>query len=229
MRKVFKIFLLTEIVVFSFSASSFALANPLNLVSPANGASNIAVNAYFQWNSVPGAVKYILDISGFTQSEDNIPTSKCSGGMCSFAFLDLSIGSINYSDSYSWKITALNAADNPIDSSPFWTFTTRSPSNPPPPPPPGGGASSSPVDLPRPISAQNLDELFKAIINFFFILSLGIGPLMIVYAGFLILTAGGDAKKVTLARTIILWTLIALAIIFLAKGLTSLVKGALGG
>lgn len=127
---------------------------------------------------------------------------------------------------YEWTIMA--EATNPSHNSTETTgegFTTRSGGGGPPPGPPGGPA----LGLVRPIAAENLGELFKAIINFLFFLSLGIGPLMIIFAGLLMLTAGGNAQRITLARTIILWTLIALAIIFFAKGLTALVKGALGG
>lgn len=130
-------------------------------------------------------------------------------------------------ENYEWTVMA--EATNPADNSsemPGEFFLTRSGGGGPTPGGPGGGQS---VNLPRPIAAENIDQLFKTVINFLFVLSLGIGPLMIVYAGFLLLTAGGNIQKTTLAKTIILWTLIALAIILFAKGLTSLVKGALGG
>ena len=45
----------------------------------------------------------------------------------------------------------------------------------------------------------------------------------------IIYTTGGDATKIKKARQIILWTLIAVAIILFAKGFPALIKGALGG
>ncbi len=100
-------------------------------------------------------------------------------------------------------------------------------------PPPGGGGNQpgggSPVGLINPLQARTLQEAIDALINFLFYLAMAVAPILIVYAGFLILTAGGDATKITKAKQIILWTLIAVAIILFAKGFPALIKGALGG
>lgn len=223
------LFLSVAILGFSFLLFDFCWASPLNLISPTNSASNIAVDDYFQWNPGPaGTVKYVLDIDQFTQSEDNIPSSVCSGEVCSFAFLDLTAGNINYLSAYTWRVTAYNAEGQPIDSSPDYTFTTG---QPPAPPPDGNGndGNGSPIGLINPLQAETLQEAIDALIKFLFYLAMAVAPILIVYAGFLILTAGGDATKITKAKQIILWTLIAVAIILLAKGFPSLIKGALGG
>ena len=80
-----------------------------------------------------------------------------------------------------------------------------------------------------PIPAGSFEELINSIINFLFYLAFAVAPIMIIYAGFLMMTAGGSPEQLKRAKTIILWTLVALAIILLAKGLPSLIKGALGG
>jgi len=58
---------------------------------------------------------------------------------------------------------------------------------------------------------------------------MALGPIMIVYAAFLILTSGGDSTKISRGRQIIIWTLIAVALVLFAKGLPVLIKGAFGG
>jgi len=85
------------------------------------------------------------------------------------------------------------------------------------------------AQIESPIAAETLEETIDALINFFFFLSFALAPLMIIYAAFLIMTAGGNATQINKGRTIILWTLAAIAIILLAKGLPAIIKGALGG
>lgn len=91
------------------------------------------------------------------------------------------------------------------------------------------GNNGSLIGLLNPLEADTLFEAIDALINLLFISAMAIAPILIIYAAYLILTAGGDATKISKARTIILWTLIAVAIILFAKGLPALVKGALGG
>jgi len=181
------------------------------------------------------APKYVLDIDQFTQSEDNIPLSVCSGGTCFFAFLDLTVGNINYLSAYTWRVTAYDAAGNPIGSSiEDYTFTTeRVPEAPSPPPGgepnggvPGGGFIPG---LTNPLTADTLEEALNSLINFFFALAMILVPLMIVFAAFLMLTSAGDPTKVNKAKQIILWTVVALAIVLFAKGLPAVIKAALGG
>lgn len=175
-------------------------------------------------------------------------TENCSGGNATWVpqpssgnkVSKLFVGGFEFSlptlaKKYEWQVGACSSQDQGACAySPAQEFET-----PLQPPPEGGGGNGgggnggngggTPVDLPRPISAQNLDELFSAIIKFLFVLAFAIGPLMIVYAGFLILTAGGDIRKLNLAKTIILWTLVSLTVISLARGAPSIVKGLLGG
>jgi len=249
--------LIVFISTFSFILfwGDFCLAAPLNLVSPTNGASNVPVDDYFKWDEVTVAAKYILDIAQFTQSEDNISPGVCSGGICYFGFLDLTIGSIDYLTTYNWKVTAYNTAGDPIDSSSEWSFTTEmapvacndgidndndgkidypadpgcTSANDPDETNGGPGGPGSSPELVSPIAAKTLKELFTALINFLFYLAMSVGPIMIIWAAFLILTAAGKAEQVNKGKTIILWTLIAIAIVLLAKGLPSVIKGILGG
>jgi len=92
-----------------------------------------------------------------------------------------------------------------------------------------GGNGWFPIELKNPLAAKTLEEAIDALINFFFYLAFALAPLMIIYAAFLILTAGGRAEQINKGKTIILWTLIAIAIVLLAKGLPLVIKGAMGG
>jgi len=150
MRK--KVLKFLAIGIFGLIFAQVCSASPLTLINPTNGTSNIPVDDYFQWNEVTGATKYILDIDQFTQSEDNILSSVCSAGVCTFGFLDLTVGNINYLTAYTWGVTAYNAAGSPIDSSPIFSFTSE---QAPAPPascgngicgPPGEDATNCPAD-----------------------------------------------------------------------------------
>lgn len=84
------------------------------------------------------------------------------------------------------------------------------------------------VCLCNPLQYEKFEDLVNAIINFIFTLSLAIVPLMIIIGAFYILTAGGEEKRVATGKNIITYTLIAFAIILLAKGLVALIKQIIG-
>jgi len=228
-KKLSKYFSLILVLGLVLVFPGICLASPLTLYSPASGEGDVPVDGYFQWQDV-GAVKYVLDIDQFTQSEDNIPLSVCSGGTCSFAFLDLTVGNINYLSSYTWRVIAYNIAGVPIDSSAEYTFSTEQ--MPAPPGPPGGSGGSvggGPFGLTNPLDADTLQEALDRFLNFLFFLAIALAPILIIYAAFLILTSGGDAAKINRGKQIILWTLIAFALVLFAKGFPALIKGAFGG
>jgi hypothetical protein len=225
-------FILTLLALLLLPHTVFAL----DLIHPAPGEANVEVDSYFQWGKIPGTVKYVLDVDKFTQSEDNIPPSKCSGSVCTFSFLDLTSGVIQYLSSYTWSITAVNAAGNPIDSSGISTFTTeQAPPGPPPgtpppgTPPPGDGDGETPIDPSKlnPISAQNITELFNKIFSFLFGLAIFIVPVIVIYAAFLMLMGGGDPVKLQKGRMILFWTAVAFIIILLSRGLPVVFKNLL--
>ncbi len=220
-----KLILITTFLGISFLLTGLCFASPLNLIAPGSGESDVPVDGYFQWGQGPaGTVKYVLDIDQFTQSEDNILPTVCSGGVCSFAFLDLSVGNINYLSSYTWRITAYNASGVPIDSSLDYTFSTEQAPAPPSNGGNGGNGGGIPIGIINPLDADTLGEAINNLLNFLFFVGMAIGPILIIYAAFLLLTAAGDAAKVNRAKTIIFWTLISLAIILLARGLPSVVQ-----
>lgn len=200
----------------------------LDLIAPTNGQLNVETDDSFQWKEVPGAAKYVLDVNKFTQSEDNIPPSVCSGGVCSFGFLTLTAGTIGFADEYKWRVTALNPAENPISSSSEWMFKSKQ--APPGPPPPGGGGDGGGDDFgdlnPIP-GTKTLAELFDKIFGFLFGLAIFIVPVIVIYAAFLMLMGGGDPVKLQKGRMILLWTAIAFIIILISRGLPVVLRNLL--
>ena len=79
--------------------------------------------------------------------------------------------------------------------------------------------------------AQDEAQLYRTIntiINWAFAILLIGAVLVIIYAAFLFLTAGGDADKVKTARSYIVYALVAIVVGFLAKAIVSLVGNMLG-
>ncbi len=76
----------------------------------------------------------------------------------------------------------------------------------------------------NPLKAQSFEELINTIINFIVTIGVVVAPIVILYAGFLILTSGGEPEKVKNAKNLILYCLVGLGILFLGKGLISVIK-----
>jgi hypothetical protein len=84
------------------------------------------------------------------------------------------------------------------------------------------------IRIENPLQAETFEELLSSLINFVFYVAMAVTPIMIMIAGFFLLTAGGSPERVETAKKIILWTVIGLAIILLARGLISVLEHILG-
>jgi hypothetical protein len=80
------------------------------------------------------------------------------------------------------------------------------------------------IKIVNPLKAKSFEEFIDDLINFIFWIAAAIFPIIIIIAGFLFLTSGGDPEKIRTAKRMILWTIIGLAIVLLAKGIISLIK-----
>lgn len=76
----------------------------------------------------------------------------------------------------------------------------------------------------NPLHACAFDELVDNMITFIFYIVIAVAPLMLIVAGFYFVTAAGDPKRMTTAKSIIVWTLTGLAITLLARGLIAVIK-----
>ena len=86
----------------------------------------------------------------------------------------------------------------------------------------------SAVEFQNPLEYETFGDLIDAIIKFIFYIAVVIAPLMIIIGAFYILTAGGDPKKIGTGKNIIIYTLVGLAIILLARGLIAIIESLIG-
>ena len=91
------------------------------------------------------------------------------------------------------------------------------------------GAGGSSGEFKNPLQADTFQKLVERLINFAFVVSLVLAPLMVLIAGLVWLTAGGRPDAITRGRNILYWTLIGFTIVLLARGLIAVLKSILGG
>ncbi len=92
----------------------------------------------------------------------------------------------------------------------------------------GGQPGEVTFDIPNPIApTSSLIDLAKAIGRFIFQIAIPIAVIVIIYAGILFLTSGGNQEKVKRARTALWYAIIGLAIILIGQGFFTLIKSIL--
>jgi len=82
--------------------------------------------------------------------------------------------------------------------------------------------------LENPLEAKSFEELSNRIISFIFNIAVVLAPLMIIIGAAFLVTSGGDPKRVTTGKTIIIYTLIGLVIVLLARGIMTMIEEILG-
>lgn len=80
----------------------------------------------------------------------------------------------------------------------------------------------------NPLQAKNFTDLINNIMNFLFGVAIVLAPIMVVFAGFMFLTAGGNPAQFTKARSLLVWTAVGFGVILLAKGLTTVLRKIIG-
>jgi len=94
-----------------------------------------------------------------------------------------------------------------------------------------GGASTASsviINFENPIKATSFTGLVNTLINFLFTIAVILAPILLVVAGIIFMTAGGDPGRVSMARRMLLWTIVGFGIILISKGLVSVLGGILG-
>ena len=176
--------------------SSLAISSPSGL-SPCPG-QNVHLILSLDWNDVSGIHHYELYYKELDETDwtDRYPSVS-----------QYTITGLSPSTDYEWFVVSCgdpdcaNSANSQICSFDTEDLTPPSDGN-------GGGNGGAPVDLTKPLKANTLEELLNNLLDFLFFLAMALGPLLIIYGAFLILTAAGNAEKVNKGKTIILWTLI---------------------
>ena len=87
-------------------------------------------------------------------------------------------------------------------------------------PPPGGGN----ITIKNPLKANTFEKLILNIVNFIFTLALPIVVIMIIVGGFMFVTAAGEPAKIQQGKQLILWAVIGLIVILLARGIIDLLQ-----
>jgi len=248
MKKIF--FILVLLVFMGIPQQGLADLNaPFGLVVPSVGERSVRVA--WEWDATggPGVLsKFIID-GGPKRNASGVPVSDCNEIADWFDIHEepgqtdrkKTIRGLDRGETYCWRVMA--QAQDTDDNSVVVLgpeFTTEIG---------GGGAvcgnnrcetGEDPVSCPQdcssggipailenPISSQTLPQLLENVLNFLFGLSIVILPIIILYGGILLLTAGGDPQKISRSRTILLWAVIAFAIILLARGLPPVLRSLL--
>jgi hypothetical protein len=85
---------------------------------------------------------------------------------------------------------------------------------------PGGGI----IQIQNPLAATSFEALVDNLISFLTVLALVLVPVIIIIGAYFIMTAGGDPEKVAKGKNIIIYSLIALVIMLIAKSLVGIIK-----
>jgi hypothetical protein len=80
------------------------------------------------------------------------------------------------------------------------------------------------IEIQNPLKARTFEDLVIAIATFLWNIALGIAPIMVIIAGFLFVTGGGDPAKLQRAKQILLYTVIGIVIIGISRGLLVVLK-----
>lgn len=81
----------------------------------------------------------------------------------------------------------------------------------------------------NPLATESFEELANTIINFIIIIGVALAPILFIVAGLMFITAAGNPSKIEKAKKMILYTVIGLVFLLLAKGLVAVIKSILGG
>ena len=212
---------------------------PPEKIVPYNGEKNVDSPVHFQWKADgPEVDKYEVVVRRADIPE--VVGQRIAGKSNREYDIDLP----EDGKSYVWSVKScksewgwLGHDCDDREFGPFFHFTMKGGETPPSndSPSPGGGITSPGTggqgytgSLKPPIEAKSFEELINGIINFVFWIGVAVAPIMILIAGIMYMTAGGDATKIGKARNLIIYTAIGFAIILFAKGLIAVLESVLG-
>lgn len=89
-------------------------------------------------------------------------------------------------------------------------------------------SSQAGFEFPNPLeNIEDLPDFLKVLWKIIFDLAIVLAPLLIVYAGFLFVTAAGNPDTIKKAKDVITWTIVGLVIILISGGIASVIKDVL--
>lgn len=90
---------------------------------------------------------------------------------------------------------------------------------------PGGKDPSESATLENPLKFDTIEGFLLGVIDVILVFAAPLIVLFIMYAGFKFVTAGGDAAKVTAARTQLMWAVVGGLLVLGAKVLLEVIEG----
>ena len=81
--------------------------------------------------------------------------------------------------------------------------------------------SSASAQLVNPLASQNFQELLDRIINGLSWIGLALAPMFVLIAAFYLLTAAGNPAQIERGKRIIVYTLVGILVIIMAKGMVA--------
>lgn len=81
----------------------------------------------------------------------------------------------------------------------------------------------------NPLNAQSFTQLADNIVNFLLTIAVPIVIIMVIWAGLLFMTAGGNTDRIQQGKDTLLWTAIGIGVLMISKSVTYLLGSILGG
>lgn len=89
--------------------------------------------------------------------------------------------------------------------------------------------SSAATKYTNPLQVDSFTDLADGIIDFLLVnFAPPIATIMVLWAAFLYMTSGGNEKKLELAKKTLLWTVVGVTLLLLAKGIAYTIQTSLG-
>jgi len=92
-----------------------------------------------------------------------------------------------------------------------------------------GYAHAQSFTIPNPIGAGTIPDALLAVTSFLLWIAIPILTVMVIWAGFIFLTSGGDPQKIIQARTALIWAGIGFAAVLINQGIALIIREILGG
>ena len=92
-------------------------------------------------------------------------------------------------------------------------------------------AMAQSITIPNPLGSggKDIPTLIDTIATWLLEIGTTIAVIIVIWAAFLFMTSGGNQEKVTMARKTLWYAIIGLALLILAKGVTSIIQNLLSG
>jgi len=219
MRKNILIIFLAIISGFIIFKADFCLAlnNPENLSVASVGEASSTLKWY--WSENGGSIRQFKVL----YKKERALSWTARYPMAGNGNIEYNLMGLERGTTYWWRVKA--EAQNPVNDSDFIdgpSFTTIQAE--PPPPPEENGEILDFFTLGNPLNQDSFWDVMNIALSFLVLLAFIIAPILIIYAVFLMIFAVGDAVKINKAKSIITWTLVALALILSAKMLPGIIK-----